>query len=179
MWGCSSILACHNRMIPYRCHELLSTSFETIGRSVLGQLAGTRAGGGFPRHAYWYSPLFDRHFNEGEEPHIRGRKRFGRITIANGDAGANTVIETAIDEVHRAVEELAGWNQLWFDLQCGGSSPSSRCAASWAVVWGLRPAAITEKIRSQNSFFRVRGRFAVGWLLARGSTSSEPRKSSP
>jgi len=40
-------------------------------------------------------------------PHIRARKRFGRIAIANADAGANAMLETAVEQGHRAVTELA------------------------------------------------------------------------
>ncbi len=39
-------------------------------------------------------------------PHIRARKRFGRIAIANSDAGANAMFETAVEQGHRAVTEL-------------------------------------------------------------------------
>ena len=35
-----------------------------------------------------------------------GRQRHGRIAIANSDAGASAMTESAIDEAHRAVSEL-------------------------------------------------------------------------
>ncbi|MCH7535505.1 MAG: hypothetical protein IH948_07135 [Bacteroidetes bacterium] len=35
-----------------------------------------------------------------------GRKQFGRISIANSDAGASAYITTAINQAKRAVEEL-------------------------------------------------------------------------
>jgi spermidine dehydrogenase len=104
-------------------HELLSTSFETIERSIRRQLAGTLTDGGFDPareieaitvnrwahgYAYWYSPLFDPEFEDDEYPHVLGRKRLGRIAIANSDAGAHATIDSAIDQAHRAIEELAG-----------------------------------------------------------------------
>ena len=37
---------------------------------------------------------------------IVGRARFGRIAIANSDAGAAAYTDSAIDQAYRAVEEL-------------------------------------------------------------------------
>jgi spermidine dehydrogenase len=37
---------------------------------------------------------------------VIGRARFGRIAIANSDAGRAAYIDTAIDQAHRAVGEL-------------------------------------------------------------------------
>ena len=42
----------------------------------------------------------------GEAPHERGRRRFGRIAIANSDAGARACLDRAIDEAARAIGEL-------------------------------------------------------------------------
>jgi spermidine dehydrogenase len=39
-------------------------------------------------------------------PFVRGRKPFGRIAIANSDAGSSSLINIAIDQAHRAVGEL-------------------------------------------------------------------------
>jgi len=39
-------------------------------------------------------------------PNVIGRARFGRITIANSDAGAAAYTDCAIDQAHRAVGEL-------------------------------------------------------------------------
>jgi spermidine dehydrogenase len=60
-------------------------------------------------YAYWYNPLFDPVYEDDDDeryPHIRARKRFGRIAIANSDAGANAMFETAIEQAHRAAAEL-------------------------------------------------------------------------
>ena len=35
-----------------------------------------------------------------------GRKAFGCITIANSDAGSSSLLNVAIDQAHRAVQEL-------------------------------------------------------------------------
>jgi spermidine dehydrogenase len=108
-------------------HELLSTSFETIERNIRQQLVSTLGAGGFDpardiegitvnrwAHGYasWYSPLFDTmykdyDYNDERYPHVRGRKRFGRITIANSDAAADAMFEAAVEEGYRAVTELA------------------------------------------------------------------------
>jgi len=105
--------------------EMLATSFETIERSIRNQLGGMLSGGGFDPardiagitvnrwpHGYsytWYNPLFDPVYDDDDDeryPHIRARKRFGRIAIANADAGANAMFETAVEQAHRAVTEL-------------------------------------------------------------------------
>ena len=91
-------------------------------RSIRGQLAGTLAAGGFDPareieaitvnrwphgYSYWYNPLFDpKYENEEDTPHAIGRKPFGRVAIANSDAGAWAMLEGAIYEAHRAVKEL-------------------------------------------------------------------------
>jgi len=106
-------------------YELLSTSFETIERNVRSQLAATLADGGFDPardieaitvnrwahgYSYTYNDLEDPWYEDWDDeryPHVRGRKPFGRITIANSDAGADAMMEVAVDQAHRAVSELA------------------------------------------------------------------------
>jgi spermidine dehydrogenase len=51
--------------------------------------------------------MFDSYEEADEPPHVIGRARFGRIAVANSDAGARATIDTAIDQAHRAVEDLA------------------------------------------------------------------------
>ena len=36
-------------------------------------------------------------------PHMRARKPFGRITIANADSAASAMLESAVEQAHRAV----------------------------------------------------------------------------
>ena len=101
--------------------ELLSTSFETFEREIRDQLGRMLGAGGFDPdrdiqaitvnrwshgYAYEYNSLFDPEWPDGEAPHQLGRRRFGRIAIANSDAGASAYMDTAIDEAHRAVGEL-------------------------------------------------------------------------
>jgi spermidine dehydrogenase len=106
-------------------HELFATSYATIERNIRRQLAGSLSGGGFDpardiesitvnrwAHAYINraNPLFDEIYeDEADEryPFVRGRKPFGRIAIANSDAGASSLLNIAIDQAHRAVGELA------------------------------------------------------------------------
>jgi spermidine dehydrogenase len=60
-------------------------------------------------YAYEHNPanaLFDPDWKEGEQPWVVGRKTFGRIAIANSDAGASAETDAAIDQAYRAVGEL-------------------------------------------------------------------------
>jgi spermidine dehydrogenase len=41
-----------------------------------------------------------------QQPQVVGRAQFGRITIANSDAGAAAYTDSAIDQAYRAVGEL-------------------------------------------------------------------------
>lgn len=56
-------------------------------------------------YAYEYNSLFDPDFESGQEPHVLGRKPFGRITIANSDSEAKPFLDGAIDAAWRAVQE--------------------------------------------------------------------------
>jgi spermidine dehydrogenase len=102
--------------------ELMRTPFSTFERNVRDQLARMLGPAGFDpardvagitvnrwAHGYAYSPnsLFDPDWPEGEQPWVVGRKPFGRITIANSDAGASAYTDVAIDQAYRAVGELA------------------------------------------------------------------------
>jgi spermidine dehydrogenase len=102
--------------------ELMRTPFSTFERNVRDQLARMLGPAGFApardvagitvnrwAHGYAYSPnsLFDPDWPEGEQPWVVGRKPFGRITIANSDAGASAYTDVAIDQAYRAVGELA------------------------------------------------------------------------
>jgi spermidine dehydrogenase len=101
--------------------DILQTSFATFERKIRDQLARILGPGGFDPasditaitvnrwphgYAYEYNPLFDPDWPEGTEPHVIGRTRFGRIAIANSDAGAVASTDSAIDQAHRAVQEL-------------------------------------------------------------------------
>ena len=57
-------------------------------------------------YAYEYPRLWERQWAPEEKPNVVSRKPFGRITIANSDAGAHAYTDGAIDQAHRAVQEL-------------------------------------------------------------------------
>jgi spermidine dehydrogenase len=101
--------------------ELLNTPFETFERNIRDQLGRTLKDGGFDParditaitvnrwpHGYApeYNPLFDPQLPEAQQPHVIGRAQFGRITIANSDAGGGAYTDSAINQGHRAVMEL-------------------------------------------------------------------------
>ncbi|MGD0503465.1 MAG: NAD(P)-binding protein [Steroidobacteraceae bacterium] len=101
--------------------ELLATPFETFERNIRDQLGRTLKDGGFDparditaitvnRWPHGYAPeynvLFEPELPEDQLPHVVGRAPFGRITIANSDAGGAAYTDSAIDQGHRAVMEL-------------------------------------------------------------------------
>jgi spermidine dehydrogenase len=58
-------------------------------------------------YSYMASLLWGPVWAKGQEPFVLGRKPFGRITIANADAGGLAESYVSIDQTHRAVEEIA------------------------------------------------------------------------
>ena len=100
---------------------LLTTTFEQFELEIRKQLGRMLAAGGFDPaedivaitvnrwpygYAYTYDTLADPDVPPEQRPHVLGRQRFGRVTIANADAGAAAFTNQAIDEAHRAVQEL-------------------------------------------------------------------------
>jgi len=104
--------------------DLLATTFETFERNIRDQLGRILEGGGFDPardieaitvnrwpHGYAYSydtlndPIEWALFAPDDRPCVIGRRRFGRISIANSDAAASTHTDSAIDEAHRAARE--------------------------------------------------------------------------
>jgi spermidine dehydrogenase len=101
--------------------EMLATSFETFERNIRDQLNRTLGPGGFDAarditaitvnrwpHGYApeHNPLFEPDVPEAQRPHVIGRARFGHISIANSDAGGQAYTDSAINQAHRAVQEL-------------------------------------------------------------------------
>jgi spermidine dehydrogenase len=101
---------------------LLSMSFEDFEREVRRVLNGIYGASGFDAaddilaitvnrwpHGYArdHIDLEDPAWNTDPPPNVVGRQRFGRIAIANSDAGADAFTHTAIDQAWRAVNELA------------------------------------------------------------------------
>jgi spermidine dehydrogenase len=101
--------------------ELLQTPFSKFERNIRDQLTRMLGSAGFDpardiegitvnrwAHGYAFTPnpLFDPDWKEEEKPWVVGRKPFGKIAIANSDAGANAYSDVAIDQAHRAVSEI-------------------------------------------------------------------------
>ncbi|OLE57311.1 MAG: hypothetical protein AUG13_04645 [Chloroflexi bacterium 13_1_20CM_2_59_7] len=77
--------------------ELLRTPFSTFERNINRWAHG---------YAFHDNPLFDPDWSEEEKPWVLGRKQFGRIAIANSDAGGSAYTDAAIDQAYRAVGEI-------------------------------------------------------------------------
>lgn len=107
--------------------ELLSMTFEQFELEIRRQFARMLGSGGFDPasdilgitvnrwpygYSYTYDTLGDPDMPPEQRPHVVGRRRFGRIAIANSDAGAAAFTNQAIDEAHRAVQELFVLNGL-------------------------------------------------------------------
>ncbi len=101
--------------------ELMDTPFSKFERNVRDQLGRMLGDTGFDpardiegitvnrwAHGYAYTPnsLFDPDWKEEEKPWVIGRQPFGKIAIANSDAGASAYSDVAIDQAWRAVSEI-------------------------------------------------------------------------
>jgi len=103
-------------------NELLSTSLADFELKTRDQLQRMLGSAGFSAkddilaitvnrwphgYAYEFNPLFDDFSIPPEKrANVIGRARFGRIAIANSDAGAAAYTDSAIDQAYRAVREL-------------------------------------------------------------------------
>ena len=100
---------------------LLQTPFEEYEHHIRDEMGRALAGGGFDAdrditgitvnrwpHGYApeFNPLFEPVLPEDQQPNVIGRKRFGRIAIANADSGRGAYTNVAIDQAHRAIGEL-------------------------------------------------------------------------
>jgi spermidine dehydrogenase len=100
--------------------ELIGTPFTTFERNIRDQLNRMLSGGGFDAardiaaitvnrwahgYAYEYNSYSDPSWVRDQRPCVIGRKKFGRISIANSDAGASAYTNAAIDQAYRAVQE--------------------------------------------------------------------------
>jgi len=102
--------------------DLYATTFETFERNIRDQMVRTLAAGGFDPardiaaitvnrwphgYAYQYNSLFDKFWLDGGEiPCVVARQPFGRIGIANADAGAYAYTDGAIDQAYRATADV-------------------------------------------------------------------------
>ncbi len=101
--------------------QMLTTPFSVYEHHLRDQLDQALSGTGFDgerdivaitvnrwAHGYSYSPnpMWEPAYaSEEDKPWVKGRKPFGRITIANSDAGAAANTNSAITQAHRAVQE--------------------------------------------------------------------------
>ena len=109
---------------PLGRHEMLATPFATIERNVREQLAAMFSDAGFDpardieaitvnRWPHGYATrdwLEDDYYEDDDDPrywYVQGRQPFGRIAVANSDAGAEATVDAAIVQAHRAVQELS------------------------------------------------------------------------
>ena len=104
--------------------RMLSTPYEDFEHQVKTQLDQALAGAGFDAerdiraitvnrwsHGYAYNPalIWEPDWpDEASTPWAQGRKAFGRIHVANSDAGASADTDCAITQAHRAVTEILG-----------------------------------------------------------------------
>ena len=101
--------------------ELLTMTFREFEFKIREQLARMLSPAGFDAandilaitvnrwplgYAYTYDTIADPDLAPEQRPHVIGRQRFGLVAIANADAGAAAFTNQAIDEAHRAVQEL-------------------------------------------------------------------------
>lgn len=123
---CKPGLPARNQHVAGRV-ELFTTEFSDMEKQIREQLARTLAGTDFDParditaitvnrwphgYAYEYNSLWDNFWLEGgETPCEVARKPFGRIAIANADAAAYAYTDAAIDQAHRAVQELTSEGQ--------------------------------------------------------------------
>ncbi len=104
--------------------ELLATPFDVMEREIRIPACGhaQRRGVSIRRetllgitvnrwshgYSYWPNPFTDPKYEDGQYPFEIGRKRFGRIAIANSDAAGRPIMDAAIDQAYRAIGELTG-----------------------------------------------------------------------
>lgn len=104
--------------------RMLSAPFEEFERQVRTQLDQALSGAGYDAdrdirgitvnrwsHGYAYDPtlIWEPDWpDEASKPWVIGRQPFGRIHIANSDAGAAANTDCAISQGHRAVQEILG-----------------------------------------------------------------------
>jgi spermidine dehydrogenase len=101
--------------------QLLQTSWEQVELETRRELSRILGPGAFDPaadilgitvnrwphgYAYTYDSLSDPDVPDEDRPHVIGRRPFGRIAIANSDAGAGAFMNEAIDQARRAVDEL-------------------------------------------------------------------------
>ena len=102
-------------------YELLATKFEKYERETRDLLNRILQPGGFDPardieaitvnrwphgYAYEYNAIDEPDWKEEDKPCVVGRQPFGRISIANSDAAGDAYVNPAVDQAHRAVQEV-------------------------------------------------------------------------
>jgi spermidine dehydrogenase len=98
-------------------YKLLGMSFQDFENDIVAHLGEMLGPGGFDperdidamtinrwSHGYIYQGFYLHNYDE--KAHIKARQPFGRIAIANSDAGASAYMDAAIEQARRAVDEL-------------------------------------------------------------------------
>ena len=91
----------------YRKHNVYLPQGFDPAKDIIG-ITVNRWAHGYAYDKYSHA-LFDKLYaNDDDEryPHMRARKPFGRITVANADSAASAMLEAAVEQAHRAVKEL-------------------------------------------------------------------------
>ncbi|WP_368413243.1 NAD(P)-binding protein [Dongia sp.] len=103
--------------------SLVTMTFEDMEREIRDMLARALGEAGFDPardiegitcnrwshgYAYEYMRPWDKYWPDGELPIVKARQPWGRIAIANSDAGAYAYAHSAIDQAARAVRDLLG-----------------------------------------------------------------------
>ena len=113
--------------------RLMAISFETMERELRDVLQRALGPHGFEAardieaitinrwshgYAYEYMRPWDRFWPDGPLPITHARRGWGRIAIANSDAGAFAYVQSAIDQATRAVHELlpTAVHATWLDF---------------------------------------------------------------
>jgi spermidine dehydrogenase len=113
--------------------RLMGTSFETLERELSDVLQRALGEHGFDArrdieaitinrwsHGYTYEYMrpWDAFWPAGPLPIVQARRGWGRIAVANADAGAFAYVQGAIDQATRAVHELlpSGARRTWLDF---------------------------------------------------------------
>jgi spermidine dehydrogenase len=101
--------------------EILTTEFDDYEAHVFTQLNGMFGIHGFDAkrdiesitvnrwshgYSYGYFNLFDKGMTTEDGPHLLARRKFGRIAIANSDAGMDSWLDVGVIQALRAVREL-------------------------------------------------------------------------
>jgi spermidine dehydrogenase len=100
-------------LMRYTLDDYKRAAYEQLGRA-LGpsgfnphrDIAGVTVNRWAHAYACGGNDLYDPEWTQAESPWVKGRQRFGRITIANSDAAGVSMTQAAFDQANRAVKEL-------------------------------------------------------------------------